>query len=177
MTREPLFRPRMPLEAIPEWAARNPGTVVSSEDAASAALRAAVIARGHLERAEFLTICAWKSPRSKPRCRENSERDIRTLTRAALASDDEPLKIDLLRLLRGVEWPTASTILHICDARPYPILDYRALWSLGYAKPPRYTMEFWLAYLEFTRGLSADLGLPIRTLDRALWQYSKERQR
>ena len=84
--------------------------------------------------------------------------------------------MDLLRLLEGVEWPTASTILHFCDARPYPILDYRALWSLGFAKPPRYTMEFWLGYLAFTRELAARVGLPIRTVDKALWQYSKERQ-
>ena len=85
--------------------------------------------------------------------------------------------MDLLRLLSGVEWPTASTLLHFCDSRPYPILDFRALWSLGYSKPPRYTMLFWLEYLEFTRLLSARLAVPIRTIDRALWQYSKNKQR
>ena len=79
--------------------------------------------------------------------------------------------------LEGVEWPTASTLLHFCDRRPYPILDFRALWSLGYSKAPRYTMEFWLAYLNFTRQLARRLELDIGTLDRALWQYSKERQR
>ena len=57
-----------------------------------------------------------------------------------------------------------------------PILDYRVAWSLGYAKPPNYTMEFWLGYLEFTRGLAARVGLSIRVVDKALWQYSKERQ-
>ena len=85
--------------------------------------------------------------------------------------------MDLLRTLAGVEWPTASTLLHFCDERPYPILDYRALWSLGYAKPPHYTMEFWLEYLEYTRGLAKRLRQDIRTVDRALWQYSKARQR
>ena len=140
-------------------------------------IRPLVLARGYLTRPEFLKLCAWKSVRTKPRCRKNSERKIETLTRAAFATSDEALKIDLLRLLEGVEWPTASTILHFCDARPYPILDYRALWSLGYAKPPRYTTEFWLAYLAFTRELAARLELPIRTVDKALWQYSKEKQR
>ena len=106
----------------------------------------------------------------------NTGSDDNILTRAALATSGEALKIDLLRLLDGVEWPTASTILHFCDARPYPILDYRALWSLGYAKPPKYTMEFWLGYLEYTRGLATRLELPIRIVDKALWQYSKERQ-
>lgn len=102
---------------------------------------------------------------------------IRTISRAAFATSDESLKIDLLRLFVGVEWPTASTLLHVCDERPYPILDYRALWSLGHAKAPHYTMEFWLAYLAYTRGLATRLKHDIRTVDRALWRYSKVRQR
>ena len=170
----PRFRLRFPASAVLDWAGRYPAT--GSSETASDKIRAAVRARGHLTRTEFLTICAWKSPRSQPRCKENSEHEVRTITGAALATADEVLKIDLLRMLRGVEWPTASTILHLCDALPYPILDYRALWSLGYAKPPAYTMEFWLAYLEHMRRLSIGLGLSIRTVDRALWQYSKEKQ-
>jgi hypothetical protein len=84
--------------------------------------------------------------------------------------------VELLRLLRGVEWPTASAILHFGDAAPYPILDYRAAWSVGVSEPPRYTLEFWLAYVDFTRGLADRSGLSIRTVDKALWQYAKERQ-
>jgi hypothetical protein len=101
----------------------------------------------------------------------------RVLTQAALATRDEALKMDLLRRLSGVEWPTASTLLHFCDGRPYPILDYRALWSLGYARPPHYTMPFWLGYVAYVRELARQSGHPIRTVDRALWQYSKARQR
>jgi hypothetical protein len=37
-------------------------------------------------------------------------------------------------------------------------------------------MEFWLEYLAFTRRLARRLRLDIRTLDRALWQFSKARQ-
>jgi hypothetical protein len=82
----------------------------------------------------------------------------------------------ILRSLEGVEWPTASVILHFCDRGPYPILDYRALWSLGYARPPTYTYEFWNAYTGFLRALSRDTGRDMRTVDKALWQYSKEHQ-
>ena len=171
---KPTFRLRFPECNMGEWAARFPNT--GSDGDLLDHIRPLVLVRGHLTRPEFLEICAWKSVRTKPRCRKNSAQRIETLTRAALATSDEALKIDLLRLLDGVEWPTASTILHFCDARPYPILDYRALWSLGYAKPPRYTMEFWLGYLAFTRDLAARLALPIRTVDKALWQYSKESQ-
>ncbi len=38
--------------------------------------------------------------------------------------------------------PHVTEYLHFCDRRSYPILDYRALWSLGFAKPPTYTFDF-----------------------------------
>jgi hypothetical protein len=58
----------------------------------------------------------------------------------------------------------------------YPILDVRALWSLGFSRPPAYTFGFWSEYVAFTRSEARRLGVSMRELDRALWQYSKERQ-
>lgn len=171
----PGFSLRFPERDLVRWAERFPDS--EADRRRIAGVQAPAQARGHLTRAEFLEICAWKTPRSKPLCARNSEHAVRTLTRAAFATKDEALKMDLLRQLHGVEWPTASTILHMCDVRPYPILDVRAVWSLGHSKPPRYTMEFWLAYVAYTRGLAERSGLPIRTVDQALWQYAKERQR
>ena len=166
---------RFPESHIRMWADRFP---FSADDGRlRAEVRPLVLARGYLTREEFLEICAWKSQRTRSRCASNDEFTIRTISRAALASGDEALKMDLLRALSGVEWPTASTLLHFSDERPYPILDYRALWSLGVSKPPTYTMAFWLEYLAFTRVLSQRSGVDIATLDRALWQYSKARQR
>ena len=170
-----MMRLRFPETDILKWASRFPDD--GSDEAILGGIRPFVLARGHVMRPEFLTLCAWKSPRSKPNCRKNDARRVETLTRAALATSDEVLKVNLLRLLEGVEWPTASTILHFCDTRPYPILDYRAVWSLGLVKPATYTIEFWLTYLAATRDLADRLALPIRTVDKALWQYSKEMQR
>ena len=98
------------------------------------------------------------------------------VTRTALRTDNERLKIEILTLLTGVSWPTASVILHFCDKKPYPILDYRALWSLRVEAPPRYDFDFWWAYTRFVRRLAKETKLSMRTIDRALWQYSKERQ-
>ena len=123
------------------------------------------------------SVCYWKSPRTQPRCRENTAEDVRVLTQAAFGTRDEALKMGLLRRLCGVDWPTASALLHFCDVRPYPILDYRALWSLGYSNPPHYTMPFWLGYVAFVRDVARRSGHSIRVVDRALWQYSKARQR
>jgi hypothetical protein len=170
-----MFRLRFPLDQIPRWAARysyDDGDAVFLSE-----VRPAVRRRGYRTPVEFRAICYWKTPRSQSRCRLNDVDTIRTLTRAALATGDEALKMDLLRLLHGVDWPTASTILHFCDRRPFPILDSRALWSLGYARPPHYTMDFWLGYVGYVRELVRRSGWPMRTVDRALWQYSKARQR
>jgi len=132
--------------------------------------------RGYLTRPEFIELGKWKTPRTQPLVRSNPSDIIEAVTRAALESRHEDVKIGVLRSLRGVSWPTASVVLHFCDKQPYPILDFRALWSLGYAVPPAYTLEFWLAYTDFTRQLARRTGHTMRIVDRALWQYSYERQ-
>ena len=170
-----MFKLRFAERQLPSWAERYSYT--ENDGRLREVLRPAVLSRGYLKREEFLEICVWKTQRSKSRCARNSGFTVETVSRAALATTDEALKMDLLRTLSGVEWPTASTLLHFCDERPYPILDYRALWSLGHDKPPHYTTEFWLAYLAWTRALARRLKQDIRTIDRALWQYSKARQR
>jgi hypothetical protein len=102
---------------------------------------------------------------------------VREVTRIALETTIEKLKVRVLLLLAGVSWPTASVILHFCDRGRYPILDFRALWSVGVARAPSYTFSLWWEYTCFVRNISDRTGLPMRTIDRALWQYSKERQR
>ena len=170
-----MFRLRFPLAQVHEW---SEGYAYEDGDARFLTeVRPAVRRRGYLTAGEFRAICYWKTPRSQSRCRRNRGDQIRTITQAALATRDEALKMDLLRLLHGVDWPTASTILHFCDRRAFPILDYRALWSLGYARPPHYTMAFWLGYVGYVRELVRRSGHSMRTVDRALWQYSKARQR
>jgi hypothetical protein len=170
-----MFRLRFPLDQISRWAAGY--SYGDGDDRLLLEVRPLVRRRGWLTTAEFRELCYWKTPRSQSRVRRNTGDEIRTLTRAALATADDRLKMELLRLLHGVDWPTASTILHFCDRRPYPILDYRALWSLGYARPPHYTMPFWLCYVGYVRDLVRRSGQPMRTVDRALWQYSRIRQR
>jgi hypothetical protein len=59
---------------------------------------------------------------------------------------------------------------------PYPILDFRALWSVSLDTPKQYSFDFWWPYVEFCRGVAGSAGVDLRTLDRALWQYSHENQ-
>lgn len=167
------FRLRVPEGQLGHWASRYayPGESEIEERVAPTAR-----ARGYVTRDEFLELCRWKTPRSQPRCAANRDDFVQEVTRVALATADEELKIRVLLLLAGVSWPTASVILHFCDRGRYPILDVRALWSVGFRRPPAYTFPLWWEYTCFVRGIGDRTGLPMRTIDRALWQYSKERQ-
>ena len=169
----PSFRLRISEGDLPVWASRYsyPGEAEIEERIAPAAHT-----RGYLTREEFLALCRWKTPRSQPRCAENRGELVCEVTRIALAATDEEIKIRMLLILAGVSWPTASVILHFCDRGRYPILDFRALWSVGVRQMPAYTFPLWWRYTCFVRSIQDRTGLSMRTIDRALWQYSKERQ-
>jgi len=168
------FNLRFPRSQVSKWADRYS---YSDGDASPLALAPAAKKRGHLTKGEFVALTTWKTPRTQKRCKSNSADFIRAVTATSLGSADERLRIEVLTLLVGVQWPTASVILHFCAREPYPILDFRALWSLSCPVPPGgYDFGLWWAYCGFTRTLADDLGVSMRVLDRALWQYSKEKQ-
>jgi hypothetical protein len=125
---------------------------------------------------DFLALAEWKTARSKSRCRHNSRAYVAEITHYALSSVEPRFKIEALRLLDGVDWATASVILHFCDREPWPILDVRAFWSLGQKVPSYITYPVWEAYTAFTRAVAAKHGVSMRTLDRALWSYSRKHQ-
>lgn len=131
--------------------------------------------RGYYTRGEFIEVCAFKSARSRPKIIGNSRHAIVSATRLALGTDDEGLRMQHLLALEGVGVPTASTLLYCAFPGDYPILDIRALESLGVKPRSQYPVSFWLLYLAVCRGLAASRGVSLRTLDKALWQHSKER--
>jgi hypothetical protein len=138
--------------------------------------RPEVQARGYLSKQELEKIAYWKAPRSSGRVRSNSEDYVQEVTALALNARGERVRIEVLTLLDGVSWPTASVILHFRHSDPYPIIDFRALWSVKLDVPSQYGFELWWGYTEFCRALAKKNSVDMRTLDRALWQYSKENQ-
>lgn len=173
MPAPPRFKLRFPASAVGAWAERFSDT---SEAFIERDVAPAVRRQGYLTREQFLRICEWKTARSRPLCERNADAYVREVTEAALGSTYEGFKINALRLLEGVEWPTASVILHFCDRGRYPILDVRALWSAGLDRTPSHSFALWMAYTEFLRGVAGKARVSMRTLDKALWQYSKEKQ-
>lgn len=170
--RTPAFRLRFRSARIPELAARFD----AAGDEAILDIGRAAQRAGFFTRDQFLQVAKWKTPRSQPRCQLNEEGFVRAVTHTALTTPSERLRIEVSTLLQGVDWPTASVLLHFGHKEPYPILDVRALWSAGLDRRPIYRFELWWAYVEFCRKIASEALVSMRTLDRALWQYSSERQ-
>jgi hypothetical protein len=164
------FELQFPSDEIEPLAARFPSLDDSRLDVVGAAVRA----RGHYTRAEFIEVSAWKTPRSRPKIAANPARLVTSTTRRALGASDEAERMAALLELGGVGIPTASTLLYVAFPQEYPILDVRALESLGVKGRSTYPLSFWLAYLEACRTIARQAGVSLRTLDKALWQRSKE---
>ena len=114
------FNLRFEPSEINEWAHKYqyPGEPLIEEIAARARQE------GYLTRDQLSAIGRWKSPRIEGRCASNDDGFVRATTATALSSTNERLRIEVLTLLCGVEWPTASVILHFCSTDRYPILDF-----------------------------------------------------
>ncbi|GAB1406095.1 hypothetical protein MASR1M8_00140 [Thermomonas brevis] len=164
---------RFPETELRNWARQYS---YGREETELAALRETVQRQGYLSKDQLTLLARWKSARSAPRVKGNSEAFVQEITGFALTARDERSRIEALTLLDGVLWPTASVVLHFFHSEKYPLLDFRALWSLQTDQPPCYDFEFWWQYVQVCRKLSEKNELEMRELDRALWQYSKIHQ-
>jgi hypothetical protein len=153
------------------YAARYP----EEDDALVLAIGREARRRGHYTRQEFVAACRWKTPRSGPLVATNTAGEIEAATRIALNdASTERERMDALRSLAGVEFPTASVLLHLAYPECYPILDKRALHALGVRPPGTYSFRFWTEYVEEYRRLLEQARVDGRTLDRSLWHWSSE---
>jgi len=139
--------------------------------------RTKILQAQYLTKNDLRDVCRWKSPRSAGHVQTNSERFVKEITRFSLTASDERARVQTLTILDGVSWPTASVILHLFHQDKYPILDFRALWSVNADMPNQYSFSYWWEYVQFTRWVSSKANVSMRVLDRVLWQYSKENQR
>jgi hypothetical protein len=165
------FALQFAIERVPEYAARFP----SEEDDEALAIGRNARKRGHYTLEEFRKLCRWKTPRSAPLVARNSAEAVVSLTGVALSEmSSERERIDALRSLRGVGWPTASVLLHLAYPDRYPILDRRVVHALGVRAPSTYSFRFWEDLVDAWRQLAEQAGVDGRTFDQALWQWSKE---
>ena len=170
----PAFALQFPIERVSEYAGRY-----TDDDDDVLTIGRAVRGRGHYTLEEFRRVCRWKTPRSGPLVAQNSSASVDASTRVALGeSTDERERVEALLALRGVGWPTASVLLHLPYPERYPILDKRALHALGVDDAPSsYSFRYWESYVTEYARLIKEAGVDGRTLDQALWQWSREQSR
>lgn len=139
------------------------------------------IRNGDYSLANLEAIVRWKSERVVHYLIGNSNEKIRRVL-AVAASPDSTTEASVTALLElhGVDIPVASAILAAIFPERYTVLDYRALEALGHA---RHDVHFYEEYLDFCKRLAdsnivqpqSELPAPtsLRTLDRALWEWSR----
>jgi hypothetical protein len=126
-------------------------------------------------------IVRWKSERLVRYVIGNSNEKIRrALAVAASPASSTEAAVKALIKLQGVDITVASAILAAIFPERYTVLDFRSLEALGHA---RHDVHFYEEYLDFCKRLADgnivkpqdDLPAPtpLRTLDRALWEWSR----
>ena len=155
-----------------DWLAKQPRALALEMSLLNR--REKVRSRGYLEKPELREAAEWKASTSARHVETNSEEYIKEITEFAFRASTERARIEVLTVLDGVMWPMASVILHFFHREYYPILDYRALWSVSLKVPPQYDFAFWWDYVQFCRDVAQRNGVTMRTLDRALCQYFSE---
>jgi len=131
----------------------------------------------YLMRANLIKLACWKSNRPRRYYESNDDQAVREVTRFSFGTPSERARIESLLVLKGVGWPVASAILHFAFPDEYPIMDFRAIRSLGWTQPQTYDFDFWKKYCNKIGSLARTHKLSIRTVEKALWMYDKVRSK
>ena len=126
-------------------------------------------------------IVRWRSERVVQYLIANSNEKVRkALAVAANPASSTEAAVKALLELQGVDIPVASAILAAIFPERYTVLDFRALEALGHS---RHDVHFYEEYLAFCKRLAesnvvkpqegAPAGTPLRTLERALGEWSR----
>lgn len=130
--------------------------------------------KGYLTKCELMEMGRWKDRFAPSNIKENSPECIKAVTRDAFRPGDDWEKLKKLMGLHGVGQSIASTILHLYDQEKYPIFDPRALYSIRINKEDvEGDKKFWEKYVKFCRAKAECHGVCMRTLDRALYKFSR----
>jgi hypothetical protein len=119
-------------------------------------------------------IFEWKTNgRGRSRLLVNTDEEIADALKLAIAANTDRAAVAVLMGLSGVQVPVASAILTAIDPERITIIDFRPSEALNVIQPS-INIGVYLSYLDKCRELAKENNVPLRTLDRALWQWSKE---
>jgi hypothetical protein len=131
------------------------------------------IAGGDFSRANFESVCRWKSARPIRLLTNNTDTEIEHALKTAVSAKEVKAAVNALIALSGVAVKMASAILTAIDPKRYTVLDFRALEALGVDDDD--DVDFYVLYVEACRSISGKYGVGMRDFDRANWQWSKRK--
>jgi hypothetical protein len=135
------------------------------------------ISKGRCTRANLKIIFEWKTNgRGRSRLTKNTDKEISDALKLVTTAKTDRAAIAVLTGLNGVQVPVASAILTAIDPKRFTIIDFRALQALN-QKNVLVNINYYLEYLIYCRKLARDSKVTLRTLDQALWQWSKEQSK
>lgn len=135
---------------------------------------------GQIDQATLYDIARKKSPRRAELVKENSDHDVRRVTKLAYRVDSEATRIGLLCSLHGVKIPVASCILAWIYPDRWGVIDQRAwreLFRRGIVGPPDngvgLRVPHWVKYNGVLQQLRELTGQEPRQID--LWLFDADR--
>lgn len=132
---------------------------------------------GYITLDELLMASDWKNgARHRHLIILNTDESVKDQSHQAFKNQDiRPLNSSRLK---GVGIATASAIMHFAFPNKYPIIDSRALKTLGLSSKSlnQKLDQYWEEYQRNCRAWAADFKISLRVLDRALWQYNLEEE-
>jgi hypothetical protein len=167
----PKFKLQFKPEHISAFAARY-----SFEEDTNALAAGRAITRSDFSKENLRTIVLWKTRgRGISRFEKNSDTEVEDVLGLCVAAKTNRAKLAVLLALRGVDVPVASAILMCIYPKTFTVIDFRALEGLG-TKSTNRSIDYYFAYNEACLDLAKTHGVTLRELDRALWQWSRERR-
>jgi hypothetical protein len=143
----------------------------------------AVRQRGCYSKPELIQVGEWKARgRIRGRLSQNSEPDVKKITRTAFAAPEDRQHL-ILDTLHGVAAPMASALLMVWNPDRHTVLDVRAVAALERLQRRGLLQEevpereglypAYPAYLQCCRAIAKRLDVSLRDLDRALWKWNE----
>ncbi len=138
------------------------------------------IRNGERTKENLKIIFRWKNDSSRfyastlePVFERNSEEEVTAALTRALEAGTEAEAVSALTALWGVQVATASAILANIYPDRFTVMDQLGLRALGVDDPE---VAFYLYYNTTCTELAKQCEVPLRTLDRALWERGNRRR-
>lgn len=144
--------------------------------------------RGYLKKEEFISIGVLRAPRARKWFMENSEQEIRDISKKIINKNSAEEMIEELTRLKGVGTPVATTVITVLNPKKYCTYSFRSLRTLIWINNNlknyqdyhqslelirKMNIEGYKKYLKKLKNFRKDKEHTLRELEIALEEYDK----